>query len=274
MPFASATAALQRYVASEHESSWVTSTSKLYCALSHEIPVYGRAVFAQSAGGELDLSIEVKRKPHEAGLARLISAAPGWKHEARERDLGQVSYRTEATAFKLQHVLSQRVLLELEQGMFPTLSYMDWSDGRDEVQVALSAVNLRNALDEFLDCLAAVIPYNYEHVSQSAFNYSTGKMDVGDSEKRRLDELAVYLTADPSVKKVSISSYTDNRGYRKDNMEVSQRRAEIVRDYLVSKGVTADMFSIQAYGETKPRASNRTAKGRAMNRMVEVKLLK
>lgn len=274
LPFVSAFAALQRYVADEHEAKWVTSTSRLRCTLSQEIPVYGRAVFEQSAGGELQLSVAVKQKPHQTGMARLISAAPAWKHDARERDLGQVSYGADATAFRLQHPLSQRVLSELEQGMFPTLSYQDWSDGRDEVQVALSAVNLHRALGEFLDCLAGVLPYSFERVSNSAFKYPEGKIDLGSAEKARLDELALYLKADPSVKEVIISSYTDNRGYRAANKQVSQRRAEVVRNYLVSRGVARGRFTIHAYGETNPRASNRTAEGRAMNRLVEVTLLK
>ena len=110
IPAGSASAALQRYVASEHESNWVTHASRLECALSHEIPVYGRAVFEQSAGGELSLSVEVKRKPHKVGLARVISAAPDWKHDARERDLGQVNYEVNSTPFKLPHVVSRRVI--------------------------------------------------------------------------------------------------------------------------------------------------------------------
>ncbi len=274
MPLGSASASLQRYVASEHESSWVAHSSKLHCTLSHEIPVYGRAVFAQSAGGELGLSLEVKLKPHKVGLARLVSTAPGWKHDARERDLGQVSYGVDNTPFKLPHVVSRRVLSELEQGMFPTFNYQDWSDGRDEVEVALSAVNLRSALGEFIDCLAGVVPFSFDDVSVSLFNYRSGQIELGSKEKQRLDELATYLNADSTVKKVTISSHTDSRGYRSVNKQVSQRRANAVRDYLVSRGAPSELFTIKAYGESRPRASNRTARGRAQNRFVEVSLLK
>lgn len=274
IPFASASAALQRYVASEHDSNWVARSSKLHCALSHEIPVYGKAVFEQSAGGQLSLSVQVKRKPHKVGLARLVSTAPSWKHDARERDLGQVSYKVENTPFKLSHIVSRRVLFELEQGMFPTLSYEDWADGRDEVQVALSAVNLRTPLSEFVDCLAGVLPFGYEDVRSSSFSYRSGQIQLGSKEKSRLDELALYLNADTSVKQVTIGSHTDSRGYRTINKQVSQRRAEAVRDYLVEKGVDSKLFTIRAYGESRPTASNRTNRGRALNRRVEVTLLK
>lgn len=270
----SACAALQRYVATEHESQWQSTSSRISCALTHEIPLYGRAVFMQPAGGELQLHLEVKNKPHQVGVARLISAAPSWRHEARERDLGQVNYSVASSPFKIPTITSRRVLAELEQGMFPTLSYQDWADGRDEVQVALSAVNLRGALGEFLDCLAGVLPFNFEAVRHSAFNYAEGQVGLESAQQQRLEQLARYLAADTSVKKVVIDSYTDNRGYRAANQQVSQRRAAAVRDYLRAKGVAANLLSIQAYGESRPRASNRTAKGRAMNRLVEVSLLK
>lgn len=274
IPAASASAALQRYVASEHESSWVAQSSKLRCELSHEIPVYGKAVFEQTAGGQLGLSLSVKNKPYKVGQARLISTAPSWKHDVRERDLGQLTYKVESTPFRLPQVVSRRVLLELEQGMFPTITYQDWADGRDEVEVALSAVNFQEPLGEFFDCLAGVIPYSYEDVRSSAFTYRSGQIQLDDKEKSRLDQLATYLKADTSVKKVTIGSHTDSRGYRTINKQVSQRRAEAVRNYLIEQGVSAGLFTIRAFGESRPTASNRTKRGRALNRRVEVTLLK
>ena len=76
------------------------------------------------------------------------------------------------------------------------------------------------------------------------------------------------------MRKITVSSHTDNQGYRSINREVSRRRATAVRDYLVSKGVASDMITLKAYGESRPRASNRTARGRAKNRYVEISLLK
>ncbi len=274
LPVASASAALQRYVASEHDSNWQANSSKLRCELSHEIPVYGKAVFEQTAGGQFGLSLSVKHKPYKVGQARLISAAPSWKHDVRERDLGQVNYKVDSTAFKLPQVVSRRVLLELQQGMFPTLTYQDWADGRDEVEVALSAVNLRDPLREFVDCMAGVLPYSYEDVRSSSFTYRSGQIQLDDKEKNRLDQLATYLKADTSVKKVTIGAHTDSRGYRTINKQVSQRRAEAVRNHLIKQGVSARLFTIRAFGESRPTASNRTKRGRELNRRVEVTLLK
>lgn len=276
IPYASASAALQRYLASEHESAWVSSSSRLYCSLSHEIPIYGKATFERYAAGKLGMRVEVKRRPHQPGVARLLSVAPSWKHQARERDLGQVGYKVEGVPFKLQHVLSRRLLSELEQGMFPTLSYQDWSDGRDEVQVSLSAVNIRASLGEFLDCLTSQLPYNFDHVRESKVYFSYDSSAITAKAKKRLDELAEYLLADESISVVAMYGRTDSRGFRTYNDALGKRRAESVRDYLLDKGVKGEKFSIRlrSYGERKPVATNRTAKGRALNRMVEVSLHK
>lgn len=276
IPLGTASAALQRYVASEHESTWVSSSSRMYCSLTHEIPFYGKAVFQSRAGGELGLSVEVLRKPHKTGLARLISTAPSWKHETRERDLGQVSYKVDQTPFSLQHIPSRRVLSELEQGMFPTFTYQDWSDGRDEVKVSLSAVNIRHSLGEFLSCLSMLLPYDYDYVKDSKLYFAFGSSALDKKAKQRLDELAEYILADGVVSPVILHGRTDSRGYRSYNDALGRRRAESVRDYLISKGVSRDeiTFKVVSHGERKPVASNRTARGRALNRVVEVTLLK
>ena len=276
IPVASASAALQRYVANENESTWVTSSSKLYCSLTHEIPIYGKAVFERHAVGKLGMRVEVKRKPHKVGLARITSMAPSWKHDVRERDLGQTSYTVERTPFKFQHIQSRRFLSELEQGMYPTLSYQDWSDGRDEVLVSLSAVNIRPALGEFLDCIAAQLPYGFDYVRNSNVYFAFDSSRLDRKAKLRLDELAAYLLADEDVSGVAMYGRTDSKGRRGYNDALGRRRAESVRDYLVKKGVSKEKFTIKvrSYGERKPVATNRTSMGRAQNRMVEVSLLK
>jgi OOP family OmpA-OmpF porin len=69
---------------------------------------------------------------------------------------------------------------------------------------------------------------------------------------------------------VEIGGHADSRGSDAYNMELSLRRAESVRDYLVSKGIPAERLVTKAYGESQPIADNNTDIGRFKNRRVEL----
>jgi outer membrane protein OmpA-like peptidoglycan-associated protein len=87
-----------------------------------------------------------------------------------------------------------------------------------------------------------------------------------------LDHVAAQLRDNPKVR-VEIQGHTDEVGTQEYNMDLSQRRAESVRDYLASKGVKEDRLVPKGYGATRPVASNQTDEGRAKNRRVELKKL-
>jgi outer membrane protein OmpA-like peptidoglycan-associated protein len=64
--------------------------------------------------------------------------------------------------------------------------------------------------------------------------------------------------------------HTDSVGDESKNMQLSQRRADAVRDYLVMHGVPDGRVTAQGMGETQPITDNRTAESRANNRRVEI----
>lgn len=72
---------------------------------------------------------------------------------------------------------------------------------------------------------------------------------------------------------VEISGHTDNIGKAKYNQELSLRRAESVKRYLVNKGIEAARIQTRGYGKTQPIVSNKTEEGRAKNRRIEFKIL-
>jgi OOP family OmpA-OmpF porin len=69
---------------------------------------------------------------------------------------------------------------------------------------------------------------------------------------------------------VEVAGHTDDRGSDKYNMGLSLRRAEAVRDYLITKGISADRLTAKGYGESEPLESNDTDAGRFKNRRVEL----
>ncbi len=71
---------------------------------------------------------------------------------------------------------------------------------------------------------------------------------------------------------IEIVGYTDSTGSRQHNMDLSQRRAQSVANYLTAQGVDGSRLSTRGAGPDQPIASNATADGRAQNRRVEVNL--
>ena len=88
-----------------------------------------------------------------------------------------------------------------------------------------------------------------------------------------LDSVADVLMNHPEIQVLEIQGHTDDKGTAEYNMQLSQSRAESVRDYLVSAGVEADRLIAKGYGKTKPIAPNVTSAGRAKNRRVEFHIL-
>ncbi len=267
-------AGVQNYGANEHQSKWVVNASPVLCKLSHDIPLYGTARFSQKAGGELEFVLDLDRKPLKKATARLSSVAPAWRHAVLEKDLGETVFRQQREALRLPEAQARRLLVELADGMFPTFRYVDWLDGRDQVKVALSAVNIRSSLSEFANCLAGVLPYDFGYVRSSKLYFGANSATLSQRARMRLDELARYLAAGDLVSRINVTGYSDSRGYRSANKRMGMRRAEAVRDYLIARGVSSRLFKLASYGERRPAASNRSSKGRALNRRVTIELAK
>jgi len=267
-------AGAQYYGAALHEAKWEVSSTRLMCTLSHTIPMYGTVRFEGRAGGKLDFVVQVLRRPAQAGVAQLASLAPAWKHDGAALDLGQVAVADSSEPFRFDRPLARRLLAELEKGMMPTLSYPDWADGRDQVTVAISAVNVKAALGEFLECLDGLLAYDFSAVQKTLIHFAFDSSALSTEARSALDRVAEYLLADPEVSRVVLEGHTDNVGFRRYNEQLSRRRSEAVRDYLVAKGVAKSKFTLRALGEAKPLASDRLESGRAVNRRVLVLLVK
>lgn len=88
-----------------------------------------------------------------------------------------------------------------------------------------------------------------------------------------LNEVAEVILRNPQAGRVEVQGHTDNRGRPAYNLELSQRRADAVRDYLIERGVSAERLISRGFGMTAPIATNDTDAGRALNRRVEFVLI-
>lgn len=95
---------------------------------------------------------------------------------------------------------------------------------------------------------------------------------IKPSQFAGLDALAKGLFERADIYLV-VTGHTDNVGNAAYNLDLSRKRANAVKDYLVQKGVDAGRIVVEFYGLTKPIASNTTQQGRDINRRVDFKLL-
>jgi outer membrane protein OmpA-like peptidoglycan-associated protein len=100
--------------------------------------------------------------------------------------------------------------------------------------------------------------------------FASAKYELLSSAQETLANVATALTkSDPSSKFI-VQGYTDSQGALGYNQTLSQNRAETVRAYLTSHGISPDRITAQGFGPANPVATNDTAEGRANNRRVEI----
>jgi outer membrane protein OmpA-like peptidoglycan-associated protein len=109
-------------------------------------------------------------------------------------------------------------------------------------------------------------------VIKQQVHFASAKFRVLPASFKLLNQVVQVLNDFPKMR-VSIEGHTDNVGGEKTNLRLSQRRAEAVRDYLVSKGISPSRLEAVGYGPTKPLMSNKTARGKAKNRRTEFKVI-
>ncbi len=199
--------------------------------------------------------LQAERKAHETDMARL--------RKEQEEQLAQQKQRLEAdfamqrqALFKKQAKLvsdlkeSFRAKLERETFEARRLQRLRRMFHKGEVEI-LS--NLDGSL--LIRLKALKFPPGGKSVSSKYF-------DLLGRLKSALDLYA--------ERKVSIEGHTDDRGDVQKNKVLSLRRAEAVRDFLISAGVDASRLTAVGHGEVLPIASNKFEKGRAMNRRIDV----
>lgn len=104
-------------------------------------------------------------------------------------------------------------------------------------------------------------------------NFDFDKASLRREAYPKLDEAAESLKG-WGEGKVEVAGHTDSIGSEAYNMDLSLRRAESVRDYMVTKGIPSDRLVIKGYGESRPVADNATEEGRFQNRRVELHPMK
>ena len=97
---------------------------------------------------------------------------------------------------------------------------------------------------------------------------ATNSTEMSSAAKIVLVAFAEYLIDNPRFD-VDIEGHTDDVGRAEKNLDLSNRRARVVADYLIAKGVDSERIHAKGFGQQRPKSDNSTAEGRAINRRTE-----
>jgi len=99
--------------------------------------------------------------------------------------------------------------------------------------------------------------------------FETGKYALSQDAQLKLAKLSGIIQAHPGLN-LAIEGHTDTTGSADFNMKLSQQRADTVREFLISQGLSPDIITAKGMGEVVPVADNTTVAGRKQNRRVEI----
>ena len=139
----------------------------------------------------------------------------------------------------------------------------------DDVDVCIDKPETFNGFEDADGCPDEVPKdiEKFEGVIEGIY-FDTDRATIKPASQTKLDEAVEILKKYPQIR-LEISGHTDSRGKRDYNVDLSQRRADAVRDYLVGAGIDAGRLQTRGAGPDEPRDTNRTAEGRANNRRIE-----
>jgi len=107
----------------------------------------------------------------------------------------------------------------------------------------------------------------------NSITFESNSAELKESSYSELDRVVKLMTDNPDIK-IEISAHTDNAGSDAYNLRLSKRRANSVMTYMLEKKIPTSRMVSQGYGESKPIYANDTDENKAMNRRVELKIVK
>ena len=136
-------------------------------------------------------------------------------------------------------------------------------------RAALAAQSQASALADQLAALQAKQTDRGMVLTLGDVLFDTGKSTLKSGAMKTVDNLATFMQQHPE-RKVLIEGYTDSTGSESTNLDLSQRRADAVREELARDNIASDRVQVHGLGERYPVASNDTSAGRQQNRRIEI----
>lgn len=130
-----------------------------------------------------------------------------------------------------------------------------------------SVQTIKDVIKESMKEEKKEIKINFEKYSKQSL-FECGSDEISKDSFSDLDLIVEFLKENPNVT-VKVEGHTDNIGSEVYNQTLSERRAKLVANYIINKGVDSDRVSTEGFGFSRPIADNDTDEGRAKNRRIE-----
>lgn len=284
------------------------------CRLYQKVPLFGGVSIIAEAGHQQSIELESSLFPTRPESVQVWIMPQPWGHyyyskgsleSVSEINLpGRHGQRLQVTEYYLSDNF-QVEGLEMKLKM-PVRQLLDRLDSRsylsvyiiektsknsspasNTIEVRIPTVGMLPAMEKMSDCIASLLPRNFQQLHQYNLHYALGQFSLNNNQRQWLLDTARYVAVDKSISEITIDGNSDNTPFRDSdetidrlqNLELSKKRADAVRNlleqYLKDARIVRPINVITRYhGERYPVASNATAAGRYKNRRVEVTLLR
>ena len=229
-----------------------------------------RAAEAREAKARADADSESKRR-QEADQARAQAEtakaeAERLKQEAEKAAAEAAIAKEEAEKARAAALAEQQAAIQQRQAAEADAEKARQAAAKAESEKADLRAQLLGQLNSILqtrDSARGLI------VNMSDVLFDTGSSTLKSGAREKLAKISGILLAHPGLT-LQIEGHTDSVGSDEFNQQLSERRADSVRDFLAEQGVSPSAISARGFGKTQPFASNDTSEGRQRNRRVEL----
>ncbi|MDB6051671.1 MAG: OmpA/MotB [Pseudomonas sp.] len=249
---------------------WKVEGDKFECRLTQPITDFGAGEFVRRAGEQATFRLKANGGVLTPGSATLLAAAAPWQPGRGDINLGAVRVNNGAVPFNTSQGQAGRLLAGLLEGRSPLIRHQ--SEEGNLLEVRLLPVRFNKAFVDYQACTAKLLPKNYEQVRQAQVGFPAGDAELDAQARAKLQVIADFLKADPTVNHIELDGHSDNSGNRLTNRDMSRRRALAVMDFFKAQGVPEKEIVMRFHGERYPLAPNTNAANRSRNRRVSVQL--
>ncbi|MDY7561617.1 OmpA family protein [Pseudomonas sp. 10B1] len=249
---------------------WKVEGDKFECRLTQPITDFGAGEFVRRAGEQATFRLKANSASLGSGSATLLAAAAPWQPGRGDVNLGAVRMNNSAIPFNSSQGQAGGLIAGLLEGRSPLIRRQG-QEG-NVLEIRLLPVRFAKAFSDYQACTAKLLSKNYEQVKQAQVNFPRSDADLDVQARAKLQVIADFLKADPTVNHIELDGHSDNSGNRLTNRDMSRRRALAVMDFFKAQGIPEKQITMRFHGERYPLAPNTNAANRSRNRRVNVQL--